>query len=412
MIVMRRIPRTRTLWAEQQSEVLLSIPFISEFVFRSPQVLDKTQKEVVDFLLCYEGRGLLISQKAQEDPDSRNEHRNELWVLKNAKAALSQLVGALGSKQKDIWCDHPRRGRVEFPDGLPSIAHGIVLVETFRSVDLQLFVDALPLESRGVPITYLSINDFLNVVLQLRTVSELEAYLQARRELPQGTLRHIGNEQVLLEHYLLRGSLRLAGGHAEASQQLGNSQAEFEALQLRMAEYHHFSSLLEHVADALAIRSSTCLDGLSANLAGRYEPLTARRGYLRMQEVLTGWALRERAELGKQFSAVVHELDGQKTGYAQAAILLDSRPEWVFVFGSSKGWERAAMLRCLEPTMRAALAYYRKQQCMIVIDRDGEAYEVAATRPETLFAPTATDLLTGRKLFEHLRLTSRKVDKY
>jgi hypothetical protein len=29
------------------------------------------------------------------------------------------------------WCDHARRGRVEFPDGLPKIDHGIVIVEVF-----------------------------------------------------------------------------------------------------------------------------------------------------------------------------------------------------------------------------------------------------------------------------------------
>jgi hypothetical protein len=124
------MPKTRTRWAEEQLEELLAIPFISEFVFRSPQVWDKTQKEVVDLLIFHRGNGLLVSQKAQEDPDSRDERRNELCVLKNAKAALSQLLGAIGSKHKNIWCDHPHRGRVDFADGLPPIAHGIILVET------------------------------------------------------------------------------------------------------------------------------------------------------------------------------------------------------------------------------------------------------------------------------------------
>ncbi len=405
-------PRTRTHWAEQQSEELLAIPFISEFVFRSPQVVDKTQKEVADLLIFHQGSGLLISQKAQEDPDSRNDHKNELWVLKNAKAALSQLVGAIGSKHKNIWCDHPRRGRVEFPEGLPPIAHGIVLVETFRSVDLKTFVDALPLESNGVPITYMSINDFLNVASQLRTLSELHAYLHSRRELQEATLRRVGDELVLFEHYLLRGSLRLVGGHSEALQELKTNPLEVADLRERMIEHHYFSSLLEHVAHALALRSATCLDGLTDELAAKYDPPTARQGYLRMQEVLTDWSLRERAELGRQFSKVIHNLDGQSIGYAQAAIILDSKPEWVFVFGSSKGWDRAGMLRCIEPTMRAALAYYRKQRCMIVIDRDGEGYEVSATRPEVKFSPTTADLLTGQKLFGHLRLTSRGVEGY
>jgi hypothetical protein len=115
------IPQTRTRWAEEQSEELLAIPFISEFVFRSPQVWDKTQKEVADLLIFHKGKGLLVSQKAQEDPDSRDERKNELWVLKYAKAVVSQLVGALRSDHKNIWCDHPRRGRVDFAGGRRSL---------------------------------------------------------------------------------------------------------------------------------------------------------------------------------------------------------------------------------------------------------------------------------------------------
>jgi hypothetical protein len=34
------IPEIRTRWAEEQAEQLLAIPFIAEFVFRSPQKLD------------------------------------------------------------------------------------------------------------------------------------------------------------------------------------------------------------------------------------------------------------------------------------------------------------------------------------------------------------------------------------
>ena len=82
------VSETRTRWAEEQVEVLLSIPFISEFVFRGPQNLEgprNTQREVADLLIDHMGRGLLVSQKAQEDPESRDERRNELWVLKNAK---------------------------------------------------------------------------------------------------------------------------------------------------------------------------------------------------------------------------------------------------------------------------------------------------------------------------------------
>jgi hypothetical protein len=56
--------------------------------------------------------------------------------------------------------------------------------------------------------------------------------------------------------------------------------------------------------------------------------------------------------------------------------------------------------------MRGALAHYRKQKCMVLIDRDGEGYEVAITRPGEVFIPTAEDLLNGRKLFAGLAMKS------
>jgi hypothetical protein len=128
----------RTEWAERHVEEFLSQPFISEFVFRSLQKLDPTQKEVVDFMVAHRGSGILISQKAQENPLSRTAEKNELWVRKRAKEAATQLMGAIRSgNEKPIWCEHRRRGRVEFPHGLPPIQHGLVLIETLRGVDLQ-----------------------------------------------------------------------------------------------------------------------------------------------------------------------------------------------------------------------------------------------------------------------------------
>ena len=58
------VPQSRTQWAERQAEELLFVPFIAEFVLRSPQMIDGTQKEVADLLILYKGSGLLVSQKA------------------------------------------------------------------------------------------------------------------------------------------------------------------------------------------------------------------------------------------------------------------------------------------------------------------------------------------------------------
>jgi hypothetical protein len=57
----------------------------------------------------------------------------------------------------------------------------------------------------GVPITYMSINDFLNIVMQMRTVPEVLEYLNARRELPSACLHVVGDELPLYELYIMNG---------------------------------------------------------------------------------------------------------------------------------------------------------------------------------------------------------------
>lgn len=409
------IPETRTRWAEEQVGVLLSIPFISEFVFRSPQNLEgprNSQREVADLLIEHVGKGLLLSQKAQEDPESRDDRRNELWVLKSAKGAVAQLIGALRSPATPFWCDHPRRGRVDFPSGLPTIVHGVVVAETFHPVDLLAAASDLPLEYATVPITYLSINDFLNLAMQLRTVPELYAYLKARRALPESALRRFGEEQALLEYFLLKGTFEACRGHEHAADVLIERAEERHDVLNRMVDYRAGSAYLEYVTNALAIRSATCLDGLSPQWTASFDPTESRSNYLRMQAVLSDLSLRERAELGKNFEYVIAALADQAEGYVHSAVRLDSKPEWVFLFASSKRVAREEIFRRMETSMRGAMAFYGKQCGMVVVDRDGEGYEVAVTRPDLAYVPTAAEMQYGEQAFGHLRSTSVVVDGY
>jgi hypothetical protein len=409
------IPENRTRWAEGQAEQLLAIPFISEFVFRSPQNLSGprgTQREVADHLILHCGKGLLVSQKAQEDPESRDDRRNEFWVLNNAKSAVAQLIGALRSPKTPFWCDHPRRGRVDFLAGLPSIAHGVVLVETFRPVDLQPAVADLPLEYPGTSITYLSINDFINLAMQLRTVPEVYAYLDARRKLPESALRRVGDEQVLLEYFLLHGTFGFCRGHEDAAQTLENRADELDELLDRMVDYRQGSAYLEYVMNALATRSSTCLEGISPEWAAKFDPQESRSNYLRMQEIFTDLGLRERAVLGSHFESVIRDLAEHPEGYVHSAVRLDSKPEWVFLFASSKGVKREEIFRRMESSMRAALAFYQKQRCLVVVDRDGAGYELSMTHPDLVFTPSPVEIRHGHEIFGHLRTASVPVDGF
>ena len=239
-------PTQRTDWAERHVEEFLSLPFIKEFVFRSPQTIDRTlEREVGDFLILQRGTGILISQKCQDDLTRRTVGQTDMWARKKAKEAVRQLCGALRTGTgRPIWCDHPRRGRVDFPEGLPTIRHGLVLVEVFQPVDLG--EEGIPLDYQGIPITYLSVNDFLNLARELGTVPEVLEYLEARHALRFLSLRSIGDEKSLFEFYVLNdGSFQGCVGHADARVAVAARQEQLRQRLQQKWDSDRYSRILE-----------------------------------------------------------------------------------------------------------------------------------------------------------------------
>ena len=404
-------PAQRGDWAERQTGEILSRPFVREFVFRNVRTMDGgTPHQVGDFLILHRGSGILVEQKCQEDPTTRNPAKTELWARKKAKQGWNQLRRALARhKERPIWCDHERRGRVEFPDGLPVIRQGVVILEVLRAVDLQPDAQSLPLDFRGIPITYLSVNDFLNLTVSLRTVPELTEYLDARRSLPHEDLRTIGDEKTLFQFYLLNGG-SFAGcvGRADARITVVAQQHHVHELLQRKAEADRYASVLEYVADCLATRHPDFAADLPASVLAAYDPTDQRRNYLEMQAELADLRLRERAELGRALHNASERLAGETEGFVFMSARLDSKPEWVYIFASSKRVERNAIMSRITPLMRGALAYYEKRRCLLVLDRNGVSFEVALSAPD--FNPTLADFEIGQRLFGHLRVTSTPME--
>jgi hypothetical protein len=396
--------QTRTRWAEESVSNLLALPLVAEFVFLSPQTIDGTQREVADFLVSYGEPGVLISQKCQENPDARSAQKAEAWVRKNAIAAVRQLRGALRTgRGTPIWCDHKRRGRVEFHEGLPPIAHGIVLVESFQPVVLEGSAEELPLQYDQTPISYFSVNDFLNVAMQLRTLPEIIDYLDKRRGLPFADLRIIGEEKSLFSLFLLNdGAFGTCLGIDDAKIAVAAHADSLRAALRRKIASDRYSGLLEHVADQLAIRRPGYAHGLTPELIAAFDAPDERKNYLEMQRVLASLRLRERAQLGMAFDSSAQGLGDAPQGFSVRAGYLDSKPDWVFVFASSKNLERSNVLSWISPTMRAAMAYYQKRRCLLVLDRDGSEYQVGLSKEG--FEPTVSDHAVGEKLFGKLRI--------
>ena len=399
--------QSRTLWAERQVEEFLSLPLVSEFVFRSPQTVDGSQREVADFLVTCDAPGILISQKCQEDPTVRTARKLQAWACKRAKKAASQLIGALRTGgSRPMWCEHRRRGRVDFYTGLPAVAHGIVLIEVIDPVTLRQESDELPLVFNGIPISYFSLNDFLNLCVQLRTVPEIVEYLDRRRALPVADLRTIGEERSLFAFCLLNeGSFAGCLGITDAKIAVAAQKNRFEERLRRKLECDRFSGLLEHVANELATRLPHYAAGLPPGLLAAFDPVEQRQNYIRIQSVLANLRLRERAELGRAFEYTAEKLRSESQGFVYRAMRLDSQPEWVYIFGSSKRVDRPELLSRFGPLMQGALAYFGKSRCFLVVDRDGIGYEVALSKPG--YQATLTDYEVEAKLYGHLRTESR-----
>jgi hypothetical protein len=399
----------RTDWAERQVEELLSVPLVSEFVFRSPKHNDPAEKEVIDHLIVHRGQSILLSQKAQDDPVKRSNLRNAQWVLKNIQDALKPIRGVIrnpGDRPK--WCEHPRRGRVEF-DPLPPIVHGVALAETWRPVDLHSAAADLPLEYLGVPVTYLSINDFLNLVVQLRTIPELLEYLYARRSLPVAALHTIGDEKPLFELYLANGgNLNGCTGYADARRAINTHADLVEEALARNAEYRYYSGLMEYVADCLATRDPGYAQGLSDDARALFDPDGSRKNYIVLQEMLVDLRLRERAELGKVLHALSDRVAQQPQGFAFQASHFDAR-DWVFLFIACKKCDKSMLFKIMQGLTGGALAHYRKSNCLVIVDRDGEHYDLALSKPD--YRPTAQDAAIGEKHFGPLRMGTLDISR-
>ena len=86
------------------------------------------------------------------------------------------------------------------------------------------------------------------------------------------------------------------------------------------------------------------------------------------------------------------------------AARLDSKPEWVYVFGAARNIDRPDLVQGIANLMRGAMAFYEKRKCLVVVDRDGEGFEVCLSLPG--FDPTPDEKELGTRFFGGLRVTT------
>ena len=400
----------RTDQAEMFLENLASIPLTWESVFRSPQYTAKLDKEVVDLLLVLRNRGILISMKCQQDPDIRTGDALVRWVKRSAKAGLRQVAGGIRTcKSREFWCSHPRRGRVSFKANQIKPVRAVVVVETLEEVSLDKDV---PLEIDSVPVTYLSLNDFLNVFVELRTFNDLLLYLEARDAMCSGLQQTVAVEKDIFAFYVFcRGSVRGVGSLEDVREEIGRSEAEVKDLISKRRAANLKGRSIEKLSDRLSKRLESHEVGLNEELVLMFDPTWKRGNYLMMQEELCDLVLDERRKLGRLLDDVVEEVNRDKLNEVMMYRVgyLDSKPDFLYVFSCSKGFTREEVFKRCHGLIQGGLSFYGKNRGLVANytqDRDG--YEIALV---SSFAETPESKCLGIKLFSHLRMSDIPITK-
>ena len=348
--------------------------------------------------------------KCQQDPQKRTGHSLVRWVQKKANAALRQVRGAIRtSKTRKFWCSHQRRGRVSFEPNQIDPVRAVVVVEALEEVPLDR---NMPLEIDSVPVSYLSLNDFLNILFELRTINDLILYLKARDSLCPEWQRTIGTEIPLFEFYVLYGgSPRKVNSLEDIIEELGRRKAEVSKLiEMRQASSLQARSI-EQVSDSLSTRLESYEDGLDEVLACRFDPASNRHNYLLIQDELCDLVLDERRRLGAGLDNVVagvkEKFSSKSMGYQAAH--LDSKPDFLYVLSSTKGMPRNDVIKQCNALLQGGLAHYEKTRGVAVNytqDRDG--YEVVMVNS---FKESPESRQLGKQLFSKLEMFDIPIER-
>jgi hypothetical protein len=392
-------PVSRTDWAEEQIAKLCSFPLTAETVFLRVKYERSGPKEVCDVLLALRAEAVVLSLKHQEDPDSRTGDRLVQWCSKAAEGAARQLVGAVKTiETRSFWCDHAKRGRVDFQPGVLQVRHAIAVVESGEAIELP---DALPDNARGVPVTYMTSSDLGNVIKELHSFPDIVGYLDARLKLPLDVRRTIGLEESLYSYYVLNDqSFNGCGDFEDVIARLDTDGVE---LTRRIVEKHKadtFASIIESVSYSLDVPPRDAATWGATAVVPRYAEAFNRIDYTKAQEYLCDLRLGERRAIGEKFLELRSKVE---KGLGFSSMHSDGGDQdFLLVVAVAKGLDRPTLFAAAERLLVEGLAYYRKTVGMIIVEREGPAY-ITMLREGRIDSPDA--VAAGEQRFGRLKTT-------
>lgn len=400
----------RTDQMELLLEQLAILPLTWENVYRSPQYTAQLDKEVVDLLLILRSNGIFISLKCQQNPDSRTKDKLYRWVQKSALYAVRQISGGIRtSKTREFWCTHHRRGRVTFEPNQISPVRAVILIESHQTIQLN---QELPLEIDSIPVSYFTLDDFLNLLNELRTFNDLLKYMETRSSICQELQRTLGIEQDIFEQYVLqRGSLR--GVSDLKNLQKNNLEQKSEILQLITKRNHdnQLAAPIERLSDNLSTRLENHEEGLDEVHRNRFDPNSQRRNYLLIQNELCDLVLDERRKMGVLLSHVAKNAidpeNQQRIGYQ--AGFLDSKPDFLYILSSSKSLTRNDILHKSSALIYGGLSHYGMSNGLLIhYNHDLDNFDTILVKD---FEDNEVSQKHGTAYFAELRISDIPIEK-
>jgi hypothetical protein len=401
-------------WTDEVEEYVarfIGFPLTYDTVLLRPSRIDrKKDKEVCDVLFMLRRQGISVELKSQHEDAQRGILELHGWCAKKAREGAEALNGATRTiATQSFSCRHLRRGLVSFEAGTVSTLHALVVLEI--EDDCVILPTDLPERTKtGVPLTYLSTNDFLNIVHELRAFPDIVAYLGARLMLPLAARRVIGHERLLFRHYLLNDGSFASCESAEAAQRFFAEHRQEWATRIRWKEaVDLYAQLVEHVSDSLAHRLPNWQDGLDPDALAMVPP-DDRCEPLVLQEELCDLPLGARRRLGRAF-ALVYEKAADAAGDRVTifAPVPDVKDDFVYVVLSARGLERSEVIRRARHALVSALAHFGVERGMAIADRDGEGFEFAYGAGLDSVARDAAKT-AGKQLFARVSIKPFNVD--
>lgn len=306
--------------------------FMKDFVILNPKYNRAGhEKELADLLLVLDDKCIVVSVKGT-DGNPKSEAKLKNWLAKRTGEGLRQAKGGINWLSKVSFSGRDLWGEIrDFEAGSLYPICGIALLECSQQPFLSIEFDAREPES-DIPLHYLSLNDFLNVVHWSGSIWDLFHYFSEREGI-RDVFTGINQEHPVFGYYFLRSN--------DLSGLLTIDKAELEKLRdfhnLHLFEsipkYKEREKLVAHlnaVVYQLHTRHPSIEDFMPAELMKNVEPLETRTAYLKMAAMLNGLPMSQKVWIGRGLDRYLTNL--RNSGMSGCFAMKPAKSELAFAF--------------------------------------------------------------------------------